>query len=159
LTKADKADRLKLKNPDRCLQVGNISVMKGETAMNMIMQAFFILLLFATPVLAEKEVSVFTDQDLEKYGGSMSSGPETSMQNNKSGNSRSSVSPLESDLRRRKDEVAQENRDYIEEQYQWMMADCQKYEGEFKKDCLFRTEEWRKEQLQQVETLKEYLSK
>jgi hypothetical protein len=127
--------------------------------MSKIVQAFFILLLFTTPVLSEKDAPVFTDQDLEKFGGSTSSGPETSMQNNEGGSSRSSVSPWESNLRRRKDEVAQENRDYIEEQYQWMTADCQKYEGEFKKDCLFRTQEWRKEQMRQVDTLKEYLSK
>jgi hypothetical protein len=40
-----------------------------------------------------------------------------------------------------------------------MKSDCYKYEGEFRKNCLFRTEEWRKEQLGQVENLKEYLSK
>jgi hypothetical protein len=127
--------------------------------MSKIVQAFFILLLFATPVLAEKDAPVFTDQDLEKYGNSTSSGTETSEQNKEGRSAGSSGSPWESNLRRRKDEVAQENRDYIEQQYQWMMADCQKYEGEFKKDCLFRTQEWRKEQMQQVENLKEYLSK
>ena len=115
------------------------------------------------PALAGDETPVFTDQDLEKYGGSGGStssttDQETSLQ--KQGKQEGhTLSPLESDLRRRKDDVVQENLDYIEGQYQWMKTDCQQFEGELKKDCFFRTEAWKKEQLQQVDSLKDYLSK
>jgi hypothetical protein len=137
--------------------------MKGGNAVRMLAEVLFIFLLFIMPVLAENEASVFTDQDLEKYGGSggsTSSSPDqaTSLQGNEKEGSQT-ISPLESDLRRRKDDVVQENLDYIEGQYQWMKTDCQQFEGELRKDCYFRTEAWRKEQLQQVYRLKDYLSK
>jgi hypothetical protein len=137
--------------------------MKGGNAVRMLAEVLFIMLLFIMPVFAGNEAPVFTDQDLEKYGGSggsTSSSPDqaTSLQGNEKEGGQT-LSPLESDLRRRKDDVARENLDYIEGQYQWMKTDCQKFEGELRKDCFFRTEAWRKEQLQQVDRLKDYLSK
>ena len=69
------------------------------------------------------------------------------------------LSPLEPDLRGRKDDVVQDNLDYMESNYQWMMKDCQQFEGEMRKDCSFRSEAWQKEQLQKVDSLKDYLSK
>jgi hypothetical protein len=137
--------------------------MKGGVAVGLVTKILFILLFFVMPVLAGDETPVFTDQDLEKYGGSGGStssttDQETSLQ--KQGKQEGhTLSPLESDLRRRKDDVVQENLDYIEGQYQWMKTDCQKFEGELRKDCFFRTEAWRKEQLQKVDGLKDYLSK
>ena len=131
--------------------------------MRMPAAVLLILLISIMPVLAENEAPVFTDQDLEQYGASgglTSSSPDqaTSLQGNgKEGGD--TFSPLESDLHRRKDDVVQDNLDYIEGQYQWMKTDCQQFEGEFRKDCFFRTEAWRKEQLRQVEGLKDYLSK
>ena len=139
------------------------AIMKGGIAVRMPAEVLFIFLIFILPVFAENEASVFTDQDLEKYGGSggsTSSSPDqaTSLQGNgKEGGH--TLSPLESDLRRRNEDVVQENLDYIEGQYQWMKTDCQQFEGELRKDCFFRTEAWRKEQLRQVEGLKDYLSK
>ena len=131
--------------------------------MRLLAKILFILLFFVMPVLAKDEVPVFTDQDLEKYGGSggsPSSTPdqETSLQKQEKEGDHT-LSPMESDLRRRKDDVVQENLDYIEGQYRWMKTDCQQFEGEMRKDCLFRTDAWRKEQLQQVDRLKDYLSK
>jgi hypothetical protein len=130
--------------------------MKRGSEMGVVVKVLLILFTFAMPVFAGKDAPVFTDGDIEKYGGSTQSDTGTSMQEEERGRDHY-VSPQESDLRRRKDDVARENRDYIEGQYQWMKSDCYKYEGEFRKDCLFRTEEWRKEQLRQVEDLKEYL--
>jgi hypothetical protein len=135
--------------------------MKGGVAVRLLAEVLFILLIFIMPVLAENEAPVFTDQDLEQYGGL--GGATTSLPDQETSLQRQegdyTLSPLESDLRRRKSDVVQENLDYIEGQYQWMKTDCQQFEGELRKDCFFRTEAWRKEQVRQVEGLKDYLSK
>ena len=137
--------------------------MKGGVTVRRNAILLFILFVFIMPVLAENKAPVFTDQDLEKYGdsgGSTSSSPDPETFQQRQGEEGGrTLSPLESDLRRRKNDVVQENLDYIEGQYQWMKTDCQQFEGEFRKDCFFRTEAWRKEQLRQVEGLKDYLSK
>ena len=118
------------------------TIMKGGIAVRKPAEVLFIFLIFILPVFAENEAPVFTDQDLEKYGGSggsTSSSPDqaTSLQGNGKEGAHT-LSPLESDLRRRKDDVVQENLDYIEGQYQWMKTDCQQFEGELKKDCFFQ---------------------
>jgi hypothetical protein len=118
----------------------------------------FIFLFAAATVFASGNGKVFTDDDLQQYSSPSEQGSKT-YENSSGKSSRGSDSPLESDLRRRKDEVARENIDYIEKQYEWMKNDCLKYTGEMKKDCLFRTEAWHKDELRQVDKLKKYLER
>lgn len=58
-----------------------------------------------------------------------------------------------------KENVARENTEYIEKEYARMLQDCQQFDAEMKKDCIGRTESWRKNELQKVEELKKFLSK
>jgi hypothetical protein len=118
----------------------------------------FILLFSASTVFASGNGKVFSDDDLQQYDSPSERGSETYEDTSDKGR-RAPLSPLESDLRKRKDEVTKDNRDYIENQYEWMKNDCLQYSGEMKKDCFFRTEAWHKEQLRQVEELKKYLEK
>jgi len=119
----------------------------------------FILLFSASPVFASGNEKVFSDDDLQQYSSPSSEQSSETYENPSDRPRRDPVSPLESDLRRRKDEVAKENIDYIENQYEWMKNDCLKYTDEMKKDCFFRTEAWHKDQLRQVDELKKYLEK
>jgi hypothetical protein len=126
--------------------------------MSMFLKVLLILFIFAPPVLAANDAPVFTDQDLEMYGGS-SSATEKGTSIETPGRGGDSLSPLENDLRRRKDDVVKDNRDYIEREYGRMKEDCNKYQGDLRKDCYFGTESWYKKELNQLEDLRDYLSK